>query len=374
MLFRARTVFRRLTRHRSTRLTPEGVRFLLFTLAVGVAAINTGNNLFYLLLAMMLSIILVSGIAAEQCLRRLEFHRHVPDLLIAKEPTTATLAVMNRKTHLSSFSLRFLDVIGEQDVDRGLAVRQLVPGARHFLSYPFVATRRGRLQLGGIRVATRFPFGLFVKNAYYPIGGTIVVCPEITPIENGLLQDVLAIGYERSLHRRGHGHDLYNLRPYHAGDDSRNIHWITTAKTSRLIVRETEAEDQRRATLILSTVAPASHESLFEEAVSCTASLAHHLSARGYRIRLVVGSAHSSFGQGDTHLVDLLQTLALCERCSPGTEGPGLCDSPSSYWDDGLEGAVIAVLPWDGLNLREALGNPDLVIDEPLLVEKRYAV
>ena len=77
MLTHIRSIVRRLTHHRSTRLTSEGLQFLFFTVAVGVAAINTGNNLFYLLLAMMLSIILISGIVAESCLRRLEFHRAV---------------------------------------------------------------------------------------------------------------------------------------------------------------------------------------------------------------------------------------------------------------------------------------------------------
>ena len=122
-----RAILRRFTRHRSTRPTSEGIQFLLFTLAVGVAAINTGNNLFYLLLAMMLSIIVISGVVAEQCLRRLEFHRHLPDLLFANEPSTATLVVKNRKAKLPSFSIRLFDVSGGRDLDRGLAIRQLLP-------------------------------------------------------------------------------------------------------------------------------------------------------------------------------------------------------------------------------------------------------
>src|SRR5574339_384500 len=104
MLSRIRAIVRRFTNHRSTCLTSEGLQFLFFTIAVGIAAINTGNNLFYLLLSMMLSIILVSGIVAEYCLRRLEFHRHLPDLLFANELATATLVVKNRKSRFPSFS------------------------------------------------------------------------------------------------------------------------------------------------------------------------------------------------------------------------------------------------------------------------------
>lgn len=368
MPFQFRAIVRRLTEHRSTRLTSEGLQFLLFTLAVGVAAINTGNNLFYLLLAMMLSIILISGVVAEHCLRRLDFHRHLPDLLFANQPITATLVVKNCKSRLPSFSLRVLDVSDGRDLDRGLAIRQLLPGASQLLSYPLIACRRGRLNLDGVRVATSFPFGLFVKKAYYPVDGTIVVCPELKPLADGILQDLLAAGYEHSVHRRGYGNDLYNLRLYHAGDDSRNIHWATTAKTSKLIVRETEAEDQRRATIHLSTIAPASHDALFEQAVTFTASLAHHLAGRGYHLRLVAGSHHSSFGQGETHLITLLRILALCERRTPDTDLGSQDALYTEGQDDAEDGALIAIRPWDGAEIQGAEG-PALLIDASMLGE-----
>src|SRR5574339_681042 len=104
-----------LANRRSLRLTSEGTRFLLFTIGIGVAAVNTGNNLFYLLLAMMLSFVVISGLLSEQCLRRLDFHRYVPDLVMANEPTTVTLSVTNRNTRLPSFSVRLFDVAGGQD-------------------------------------------------------------------------------------------------------------------------------------------------------------------------------------------------------------------------------------------------------------------
>lgn len=359
MLSQLRAFIWHYTAHRSTRFTSEGLQFLLFTLAVGVAAINTGNNLFYLLLAMMLSIILISGIAAEQCLRRLEFHRHLPDLLFVNEPTTAALVVKNGKSWFPSFSLRVLDVSDSHDLERGLTIRQILPGGRQLLSYPLIATRRGRLQLDGVRVATAFPFGLFVKKAYYAVQAAAVVAPEIAPLDGGVVQSLEAAGQEHSVHRRGYGNELYNLRLYHAGDDSRKIHWATTARTSKLIVRETEAEDQRRATIFLSLFAPASHDAAFEDAVAFTASLVHHLAVRGHLLRLVVGPVRSPFGRGETHLVNLLRILALCERRTPdwtvGNQDDGFAEG-----DDAGEGVLIVVRPWEDAPVPE---NPTLLID-----------
>jgi len=320
---------------------------------------------------MMLSVILVSGIAAEYCLRRLEFHRHLPDLLFVNEPTTATLVVKNRKLRLPSFSLRLSDVSAGRDLDRGLVVRQILPGATRLLSYPLVATRRGRLQLEAVRVETAFPFGLFVKKAYYAAEATAVVCPEIKPLDDELAQCLRAAGYEQSIRRRGYGSELYNLRLYHAGDDSRNIHWATTARTSKLIVRETEAEDQRRVTIHLSLVAPAGHEVLIEQGVSFAASLVYHLAVRGYHLRLVAGAAQSVFGQGQAHMIALLRILALCERCTPDREFDFPPDWSTDLQEVEEEGVLIAVRPWREASTPE---NAAILIDVSKLARDLYGV
>ena len=359
MLRQFPSILQRLFRHRTTSVTTEGVQFLLFTLAIGIAAINTGNNLFYLLLAMMLSLVLISGILAEYCLRKLEFHRHLPDHLIVNEPTTATLVVKNRKSRLPSFSLKMFDVSDGRELDRGLEISQLLPGTSQLVSYPLVATRRGWLRLDGVCIGTEFPFGLFMKRTFYPGKETVIVCPEIKPINESLLRGLFTAGPEQSVQRRGHGNDLYNLRLYQAGDDSRKIHWPTTARTSQLTVRETEAEDQRRAIVYLPTVAPATHDASFEQAVSLTASIIQHLARRGYILRLIVGSSHSSFGQGDLHLLELLRMLALCERRSPIAESVVPGELPRTPLE--LEGeAMIVVHSW--------LGSGDIELEHPTIL------
>ena len=372
MRFELPTPVRRLTRHRSTRLTTEGGQFLLFTLAIGVAAINTGNNLFYLLLAMMLSLILVSGIVAEYCLRRLEFSRHLPDLLFANEPATATLVVKNRKARLPSFSLQIVDVHSGHDGEPRMEIPQLAPQASTLLSYPLLAKRRGQWRLDGVQVATAFPFGLFVKKAFYPVEASIIVCPQIAPLADTRLQQLLTTGRELTLNRRGYGSDLYNLRLYQTGDDSRSIHWPTTARTSQLIVRETEAEDQRRATILLSTLAPSSHDFVFEQAVSFTASLVHHLADRGYVLRLGIGPSRSSHGQGEGHLTELLQMLALCERASPGSEAGAGAESPVES-HDAEDGTTILVQPWSEVG-HNPVESFVLFVNGAKVVDTAYAI
>ena len=174
-----RTVLRWLSPNRAVQLTTEGTRFLLLTLAVGVTAINTGNNLFYLLLAMMLSLIVLSGLLSEQCVRRLEFHRHLPEYLFANESATVSLWIANRKSCIPSVSLRLFDVVDGQDIDRKVRLSHLAPHSSTLVSYPLLVRRRGPYRFDGVRVVTPFPFGLFHKKAFYGSEATIVVCPEI---------------------------------------------------------------------------------------------------------------------------------------------------------------------------------------------------
>lgn len=331
---------------RSIRLTAEGTRFLLFTIGIGVAAVNTGNNLFYLLLAMMLSVVVISGLLSEQCLRRLDFHRHVPDLLMANEPAMATLSVTNRNRWLPSFSLRLFDVTHGHDLDRGLFLDHVPAQRSVLLSYPILATTRGRLRLESVRAETLFPFGLFLKRALYQVPAEILVSPPIKPLSLRFVDELVTEGQGLSLPRRGHGTQLYNLRLYRPGDDSRAIHWITTARTSNLFVRETEAEDQRRITIALSTLAPDDHDALFEQSVTLVASLLWQLSQKSYPLRLIIDADDSGLGSGSDHLVTMLRLLALCERRSPKSGDKSVPDPLGELGHDAERGYTLAVIPW----------------------------
>lgn len=343
---RIRSRLHYLATRRSIRLTSEGIRFLLFTIGIGVAAINTGNNLFYLLLAMMLGLVVISGLLSEHCLRRLEFHRHLPDLIMANEPTTVTLSVTNHNRWLPSFSLRLSDIVSGQQLDRGLFIDHLAAQRSVLLSYPIVATTRGKLSLDCVRAETLFPFGLFLKRALYQVPAEIPVSPPIKPVSLRFIDEMVSEGQGLSLPRRGHGTQLYNLRLYQPGDDSRAIHWMTTARTSTLMVRETEAEDQRRMTIALSTLAPDERNTLFEHSVTLVASLLWHLSQRSYPLRLIVHEADSGLGCGSDHLFAMLRLLAVCERRVPDSVGPTVSNPILTLGHDAERGYTVVVLPW----------------------------
>ena len=352
------------SRHRSIRLTSEGVRFVLLTVGIGVASINTGNNLLYLLFAMMLSLIVISGILSERCFKQVDVSRRLPPVLFANQPATAAFVIANRSSRLPVFSLRIMDVIDAKAVDRGIQLLHLLPRATTIQSYPLLVKRRGTYVLEGVKLFTRFPFGLFVKAATFPARSDVIVYPHIKDLPSVLLDDLSLAGHDQAMPRRGHGTTLHNLRLYQPGDDSRTIHWKTTARKSLLIVRETEAEDQRQVTIVLHTqMADPSHgqdfHELFEEAVSLAASLAVLFTQRAYEVRLVVGEQELAYEIGEAHLSRILSLLAVC---GPIVESPSNPRGPLRLMESRGNELTIHVLACPDPSLTEAMQGSSCVL------------
>ena len=87
------------------RLTREGRYFLLITFCVGFAAINTGNNLLYLLFGMFLSLIIVSGVMSELSLRQLTVSRRLPPRAQVGRAHLVEIEVYNHKQRIPSYAI-----------------------------------------------------------------------------------------------------------------------------------------------------------------------------------------------------------------------------------------------------------------------------
>src|SRR5580658_4473261 len=87
-------------------VTRAGLIYILISVVIGIAAINTGNNLLYVVVAALLSAILVSGVASAIVLRSLELAVHFPPPFFAGRPMLARLLLRNASSWLPSFSVR----------------------------------------------------------------------------------------------------------------------------------------------------------------------------------------------------------------------------------------------------------------------------
>src|SRR5438876_12253102 len=87
----------RLRPPRRLKVTRQGSTFLVLTIGVGLGALNTGNNLLYLVLGLLLSTIVVSGVLSERCLRHLEVRRLGAESAYADEPFAFRYALLRRR-------------------------------------------------------------------------------------------------------------------------------------------------------------------------------------------------------------------------------------------------------------------------------------
>jgi uncharacterized protein (DUF58 family) len=297
--------------------TRDGWWCLAAAVGVGVAAMNTGNNLLYLLASLLLGIITVSGILSEQSMRGVRLTPVVPEEIWAGQSAIFGAWLANHKRWRTSYSLT-LEIIASGGVQRA-HVDRLRPGEERLATWELTLARRGRQRLPGVRVTTRFPFGLFVKGGRVHLDTEVVVFPALRPVSRERQREVHA-GGPRPSHRRGRGHDLYNLREYRAGDDPRMIHWRSSAKTGALVVRELEAETALDARILLEGTGTRDPEQR-ERALSEAASLAVHLLRGDARVELVGPGIHVPLGRGRQHARRLLTALALFEP-SAGEPAP----------------------------------------------------
>jgi len=292
--------------------TRDGWWFIGVTLAIGLAAINTGNNLLYLIVAMLLSVLAMSGVLSEQAMRRVDLHRDLPPRVFAGSPAPFTLWVINRKRRVPSYALHLSEERPSGGASPGQFFLKIGPQGREAWRSSLTFPRRGRHRFPGLRLYTRFPFGLFTKLGRPVLAEPVLVFPALHPLTPDQIPAALHPGW-RDRDRRGHGASLRNLRPYHPGDDPRLLHWKTSAKAGNLMVKELEDEERPRLSLLVEDPPPGTAPDLIERNVSFAASLAALALRRGAEVQLVTADGATTFGQGPAHLDRVLERLALYE-------------------------------------------------------------
>ena len=290
------------------------------TLGVGLAAVNTGNNLLYLVLGLMLSLLLVSGILSDLALYRIAVSRRLPRRAFAGTPFLVTTTLRNHKRRVPSFSI-------EVEARRGHAALGhcyfLKVPARHeqVEGIPIRQARRGLWRLDDLRIVTRYPFGLVEKARVVPMPEELLVYPALVPVE-GLSRRRGAMGGERATAQRGIGPEVLGLRDYVTGDEARAIHWRRTATLGRLVVREQARDAAQRVALLVDEGRPDTADDAwdtqFERVVSRAASLAARALDEGMTVEVVSRTGRTGEVAAGAPPDRIWRYLALLEPVSLG--------------------------------------------------------
>jgi uncharacterized protein (DUF58 family) len=332
-------------------VTRVGIVYVGIVLLIGIAALNTGNNLLYIIVAAMLAAIMVSGFASALVLRDLELDVRLPEHVFAGRATQGRLVLRNPRRWLPSFSVNVVSIkkdSGDKHWQWTPATFALPPGRpaekqwMRFRDYklrrvpkikappsifegaayfPYIPARselkadlglhfdrRGCYQQKTFGLATRFPFAFLTKTRHVPLAREIIVYPRVEPTDE-LFEVLPMITGEFETFVRGRGDDLYLIREYMPEDSARHVDWKATAKSGSLKVREFSREDERKLRIVFDNPCPgATSEKAYEDAVALAASLSWHFASQNADISFV-----SQGYSGEADVYPFLAHLAVVQ-------------------------------------------------------------
>jgi uncharacterized protein (DUF58 family) len=254
--------------HRAERLTRSGFLFFLAIVGIGAVAINSGNNLLYLVFSTLLSALIFSGLLSVANLRHVGVSLDAADDVYAGRP--AQLIVRVRNT--GSFPLFFATVALRVGNDSS-TLSVPFAGSHAAVELPLTLTLPARGHIAGLwaEIASTFPFGIVQMRVQVPVTGDLVVYPHVQPV---LVRSEHQRGeYRLEKARAGGDGDFFSLREYREGDDARRIDWKVSARRGEPYVVEREARYQQETLFYLDTARHAWPDGeAFEVAVSKIAS------------------------------------------------------------------------------------------------------
>jgi uncharacterized protein (DUF58 family) len=304
-------------------ITRAGMIYAGMVIVIGVAALNTGNNLLYIIVAAMLAAIIVSGIASAMVLHSLQLDVRLPEHVFAGRDTLGKIVVRNPRQRVPSFSISVVSLQkkkaekhwrlertafgfppGRPEKEQWLRtpdwrVRRVTeePSTAHIFQgaayFPYIPAKseqradiqlcfqqRGHYQQEGFGLRTRFPFAFLSKTRRVPLQREITVFPRVEPTDE-FFQILPLITGEMESFVRGRGNDLYRIREYTSEDSARHVDWKATAKSGMLKVREFTREDERKLRIVFDN--PSTEQvdlKQYEDAVALAASLAWHFAGQ----------------------------------------------------------------------------------------------
>jgi uncharacterized protein (DUF58 family) len=313
-------------------LTREGWYYTAVLSFIVAGAVLKSVNLLVVLAGMMIAPLIINWRMAMASLAGLTVRRKLPEQICAGEPLVVEVIVENPRRWMSSWMLTVEDWI--ERVEAGAGVRSQESGVRgqelgstpirflgrrlrKFLSprrwlrlqathactvishvpacgratetYRVTLHRRGRYRFGPLRVSSSFPLGLVAAHFTQLADDELIVAPRVGRLSPEWLQLIEAelVGDQRRHPQRGISEgDYYGLRPWQSGDSMRWVHWRTTAKLGRPIVRQFERRRNRDVAILLDPWLPdhfvERDEGLLELAISLAATGVADLTSRGH--------------------------------------------------------------------------------------------
>ena len=196
------------------------------------------------------------------------------------------------------------------------------------ISYECECYKRGRYNIGPQAVYFFDPLNLFFLKQVFGSSSELYVYPKIFRIQKFPLLTkgtVPWFGIDTS-HVSGDDDEFFGTREYRPGDPVKRIHWFSSARQNKLIVKQYQRQSFFRATLLFTLNRNENFgegkEKVEEYIVKIAASLAKYLLGKGCALEIIAhtGEAvHIPSNKGGEHLEGILRFLAMARAESTVT-------------------------------------------------------
>lgn len=309
------------------RLTRWGVAYLIASVVLGLAAVNTGNNALMALLGLALGSYVVSGTWSRQILAAVEATVELPSEIYAERAAMIDVELANTSGIFPAYGL----IIRDADGRRVVTELFLATGQRRRHSVEVVFRRRGWQQLGPWRLEVLLPLGFFIKSKVLVADRQVLVYPRLLPSSASSMRRGGGRRSPDALESRGREGEVTQLRDYREGDEVRAMHWKQTARQQRLVVVERKRATEKPVFFVVDPRLenPSDPQQLerFEHLISEVATGLVRRLREGILVGLVVGPLVVPPVRSVRRAPMLLRPLAEVEPLSVKEAAPAYVDN-----------------------------------------------
>ncbi|MBP7836385.1 MAG: DUF58 domain-containing protein [Candidatus Omnitrophica bacterium] len=190
------------------------------------------------------------------------------------------------------------------------------------IKYTYLCFKRGEYKMGPLVVYFFDPLNIFFFKRSYPVYSGIIVYPQTFRIEKfpPLSRSILPWFGIETARSSGDDDEFYGVREYKDGESVKKIHWVSSARKNKLIVKQYQLQSFFGTTIMFNLEKARNFgegkEAVVEYMIKIAASVARYLTERGVSIELLahIGEiVHLPFNKGEEHLENILRILAVAQ-------------------------------------------------------------
>jgi len=301
--------------------TAKSIFLLIAVIVLLAIARNTDITMVYIFFVVAFVMFVLSFIHLQFSIPDIRITRDVLETAYEDDILNVKLEIQNKRP-LGIYFFEILDYFsgeapGEQD--KSLFLLHMKGKEHKKISYIANCYKRGLHRLGPIVIVSQDALGFFKMKKKLNILSQVLVYPGLFRIfafpalASG---SVSWMGVETAK-ISGDSHEFFGIREYQRGDAISRIHWVSTARHNRLIVKQFERNAVQEVTIILDLKKGhdigTGKETTLEYAVKIAGSVARYLLNEGVFVQMVGYGKEAMmlpFGKGESHMYKILDYLA----------------------------------------------------------------